>query len=381
MDNRAFISSVIAIAVLITVALGQSQDDILLRRAFFGVGLEKSADGARVTSVFPDSTAADAGIKAGDSLQAVDGQPTASPEAVIAAIGRHKVGDAVKIGFLRAGSSTTIDVKLKPYPFERMANSTVHYGSVASSPGVNLRTIISVPNEQPGRRYPAAMLIGGGSCGSLDTPLNIDIGPVALIHAVGSQGFVTMRVEKSGVGDSGGPPCDSIGFEEELAGYRAALNALRSHPSVDPQRIQLIGISLGGVFVPLLASETNVAGIVVYGTPGAPTPPYPGRSDRFFKEFAKVDVSGAWGRVASRVLVLHGEYDVGEVTNRNVHEAIARTINEGKGVAEFRELARLDHCWSRHVSLEASIDKCGQGEATPAMAEATLAFLRNTASR
>jgi dienelactone hydrolase len=186
-----------------------------------------------------------------------------------------------------------------------------------------------------------------------------------------------MRVDKSGVGDSEGPSCDSIGFEEELAGYRAALAALRSHPSVDPQGIYLLGISMGGVFAPLLAQDTKVAGIVVWGTPGGPTPKYPGRSDRFFQELATVDVSGAWGKVGTRVLVLHGEYDTDPVVSADVHERIAQLVNNsGKGSAEHRELAHLDHCWSRHASLEASKDKCGQGEATSALADAILAFLR-----
>jgi uncharacterized protein len=43
------------------------------------------------------------------------------------------------------------------------------------------------------------------------------------MHTVGSEGFVTTRVEKSGMGDSQGQPCAAIGLFEELAGYQAAL--------------------------------------------------------------------------------------------------------------------------------------------------------------
>ena len=380
MQYRALLTLLILISTLlmpVRIGFGQSDSNALQRRAFFGVGLEKSAEGVRVFAVTPDSTADASGIVVGDVIQAIDGRLMESPEAIVAAIGKRRGGDTVQIRFLRAGSSTTIEAKLKPYPPEQMVNSTVQYGLVEPLRGVNLRTIVSVPDGQPGRRYPAVLLIQGGSCGSIDSPLNVKVAQPGLIHAVGSQGLVTMRVEKSGVGDSGGPPCESIGFDEEMAGYRAALNALRVHPSVDPQRIYLIGISLGGTFAPLLAMETSVAGIVVYGTPGAPTPPYPGRSDRFFQEFARADVSGAWTRFSGRVLVLHGEYDVGVVTSRSVHEGIARAVNSGKGFAEFRELAGLDHCWTRHASLEASVDKCGQGqESTPVLADLVLKFIR-----
>jgi dienelactone hydrolase len=196
------------------------------------------------------------------------------------------------------------------------------------------------------------------------------------MHTVGSQGFVTMRVEKSGVGDSQGEPCASIGYTEELAGYQAALKALRSHPAVDRERIYLVGISLGGVFAPLLAAETHVAGIIVWGTLAAPPPGYPGRSERFFQEFAKVDVPAAWAKVDTRVLVLHGEFDINNVTTRGTHELIAATINQAHpGSAHFKEFAGLDHCWTRHPSFEASKDRCGQGQETQLLQNEILSFL------
>jgi dienelactone hydrolase len=196
------------------------------------------------------------------------------------------------------------------------------------------------------------------------------------MHTIGSQGFVTMRVDKSGVGDSQGAPCDSIGYKEELAGYQAALSALRSHASVNPDRIYLLGISLGGVFAPILAEETKVAGISVYGTSSGPPPVYPGRSERFFKEFASVDVADAWTKASTRVQVLQGEYDNDPYTNRG--KDIVTIVNKSsRGTATFTQLAGLDHCWSRHASLEASIDKCGQGQPTTALSDAILAFLRS----
>jgi dienelactone hydrolase len=364
------------------LASGQSvapvaEADPLPRRGYFGVGLEKAPEGARVFAVSPGSTAAEAGIVAGDVIYGIDGSPAITPESVVTAIGRHRGGEVVTISLVRKGGRETLVATLKPYPGEQMANATLQYSSVTALPSVRLRTIVSVPSGAAGKRYPAVLLIQGGGCGSIDTPLSPDVGQTGLMHAIGSQGFITMRVEKSGVGDSQGLACDSIGFKEELAGYQAALKALRAHPSVDPQKVYLLGISLGGVFAPLLAAETKVAGISVYGTPAAPPPAYPGRSARFFEEFAPVDVRSAWTRVGTRVQVLHGEYDDDPVTNRSAHESIANLVNSsGPGSAEFLELAALDHCWSRHASLEISRNRCGQGENTSALSDAVLAFLR-----
>jgi len=360
--------------------LAQLGDDPLPRRGYFGVGLEKADNGARVSSVAPDSTAAAVGIVVGDVIEAVDRHPATAPEVVVTLIGRHKGGESVEIELRRDGNRRTVNAILKPFPFEQMADATVHYSSVVALPEVRLRTILSIPARPSDNRFPAVLLIQGGGCGSIDSPFSPTIAQPGLIHTIGAQGFVTMRVEKSGVGDSQGAPCESIGFKEELAGYQAALRALRSHPSVNPDRVYLLGISLGGVFAPLLAAETKVAGISVYGTLSVPPPPYPGRSERFFQEFAPLDLLGAWAKVATRVQVLHGEYDNDPYTNRAAHEAIVTAVNNSfRDSAMFTELPGLDHCWSRHVSLQASTDKCGQGQPSTALSDSILAFLRSGA--
>jgi dienelactone hydrolase len=354
----------------------QSGEDPLPRRGYFGVGLEKAENGARVFSVAPDSTAGVMGIVVGDIIEAVDGHPATSPEVVAAAIGRHRSGESVKIDLRSDANRRTISATLKQFPLEQMANATILYGSVAALPDVRLRTILSLPTGPPIRRFPAVLLIQGGGCNSIETPLNLNVAQPGLMQAIGSQGFVTMRVEKSGVGDSQGAPCDSIGFKEELAGYQAALAALRSHPSVNPDQIYLLGISLGGVFAPLLAAETKVAGISVWGTSPGPPPIYPGRSERFFREFASVDVAGAWTKANTRVQVLQGEYDNDPYTNRGV-EIVAIVNNSSHGSATFAKLPGLDHCWSQHASLEASMDKCGQGQPSTALGDSILAFLHS----
>ena len=81
--------------------------------------------------------------------------------------------------------------------------------------------------------------------------------------AAGS-GMVVMRVEKPGVGDSEGPDCRVGGLEDERASHLAGLRALRSMPNVDPNRIYVMGGSIGGALAPLLASEQaeGIAGVI-----------------------------------------------------------------------------------------------------------------------
>jgi dienelactone hydrolase len=255
-----------------------------------------------------------------------------------------------------------------------MEGARVEYGSVVVSEGNRLRTIVSIPSNATSP-LPAVLLIQGGGCGSIEIPVGQMTGQPELVHAIGRQAFITMRVEKSGVGDSEGPPCSAISYYEELAGYQAALRTLTSHSAVDPNRIFLLGISLGGTFAPIVARENRIAGVVVFGTLAGPPPTFPGRSRQFFQEFAGVDVLAAWRAVAAPVLVIHGEYD--EVTTQASHTKIASAVNLAHpGRARHVELPSLDHCWSKHASREASINNCGGGEKTTDLSDLILGFLR-----
>src|SRR5262245_39108915 len=103
MKKRWLILLCIGLRTLSYSVWAQSEDDPLPRRGYFGVGLEKATNGARVFSVAPDSTAAAVGIVIGDVIEVVDGRPAATPEAVVASIGHHRSGESVKIDLSRDG--------------------------------------------------------------------------------------------------------------------------------------------------------------------------------------------------------------------------------------------------------------------------------------
>jgi dienelactone hydrolase len=265
-------------------------------------------------------------------------------------------------------------VALRPFPRETIPGAVLDYASVTLDDGTRLRTIVSVPDAQS-RRFPALLLLQGGGCGSVDVPMAPAVGPAGLMRTIATQSFVTMRVELSGVGDSQGPPCDTIGYRQELAGYRAALAALKRHPRVDPDRIVLLGLSLGGAFAPTLAREQPVRGIIVFGTLATPPSPYPGRSEQFFREFASVDVAADWAAIDARVLILHGEFDENTTSAEHALRIAAIVNGRHRGAAVRREFEGLDHCWTRQASMEQSRGHCGTGAATTAVDDAILEFL------
>jgi dienelactone hydrolase len=346
----------------------------LPRRAWFGVALAPHESGAVVTSVVPGSSAAAEGIQAGDVIRAVDGTVPRSPDDVVGAVSRHRAGETAVIDLVRAGVTERRTVALRSLPLETLPGVRFDYGAVTLADGSRLRTIVSVPERQEGR-LPAVLLLQGGGCGSVDTPMAADFGQSGLVRTIAAQGFVTMRVEKSGVGDSQGPPCSAIGYAQELDGFRSALAALKQRPPVDPNRVYLLGISLGGVFAPLIAGENRVRGIIVYGTLVVPPSGYPGRSDRFFREFASVDLAAAWSSVDARVLVLRGEFD--DTAREADHARIAALVNaRHPDAATHRELPGLDHGWTRHDTMEQSRQNPGRGKEVATLADAILGFLR-----
>lgn len=358
-----------------TMLSAQAPDGGLPRRAWLGVALGPAEGGAAVTSVVDGSPAAAAGLRAGDVIRSVDGAAMRAPGEVIAAILRHAIGATASLQIVRAGQPQQQAITVGRLPSETLPGVTFEYGAVTLSDGSRLRTIVSVPSGSQAA-LPAVLLLPGGGCGSIDVPMAPDSGAGSIVRRIAARGFVTFRVEKSGVGDSRGPACDAIGYMQELEGYRAALAALKRHPSVDAAQVYLLGISLGGVFAPTLAGESAVRGIVVWGTPSGPPSPYPGRSDRFFHEIASADIRGAWSRVSSRVLVLHGEFDEGLADTDHAARIVAAVNASHPGAARDVRFDGLDHCWTWHESFERSRGRCGQGKEVSSVSDAVLAFLR-----
>lgn len=69
-------------------------------------------EGAYVNSVNADSPAADAGLKEGDIVTAVDDTPITSADGLIIAAREHAIGDTVTLTVVRDGKTMEVDVKL-----------------------------------------------------------------------------------------------------------------------------------------------------------------------------------------------------------------------------------------------------------------------------
>jgi alpha-beta hydrolase superfamily lysophospholipase len=172
----------------------------------------------------------------------------------------------VQIGIVRAGERSTRAAALQPRPRETSPYADVIYDSVAVR-GARRRTIVTRPHRSG--RLPAVMFMQGLGCYSLDnTPRSEGYG--AVISALEQRGIVTMRVEKTGEGDSEGPACSDPGSlpDLEAAGWLAGLRALKQYDFVDPEKVFVFAHSMGPVTGSLWLGEEKVRGFMAVETVG-----------------------------------------------------------------------------------------------------------------
>ena len=77
-----------------------------------GMGMRSRAKGVPVQKVEPNSPAAAAGVRVGDLIRSVDGEPVREGSDLQQVLVKREVGDRVKLGILRASKSLEIEVEL-----------------------------------------------------------------------------------------------------------------------------------------------------------------------------------------------------------------------------------------------------------------------------
>ena len=330
---------------------------------------------------------------------------------------------------------------LPPLPREEIPGVELEYGSVVTDRGHRLRTIVSRP-KGAASRLPAILMLGWLSCDSVERPVGRLYGHHQLMHGIAAEsGYVFMRVEKPGVGDSDGPPCAEADLADELAGYRAGLRELKRRDDVDPGRVVLLGISNGGGIAPLVAEGELVAGIIATGgwvktwyehmieherrrmaleglapgevnsrlkgfqelytaylidkkTPGeaiaerphlrsiwydAPAHQY-GRPAAFYQQLQELNLEEAWSKVDVPVLVVYGEFDW--IMSREDHGMIVEIVNRRRpGTARLEVIPRMHHSFFVHDTREQSFRDYASGRFDPKVLAVMVSWLRGLAAR
>jgi len=248
-----------------TLAAGEVRGE-LPRRAHVGIGMAPVPDGetgAMIGFLAPNGPAAESGLEPGDRVVRAGDAEIKSNEEFIGLIKSASKGGDMPLRIVRDGEEMELVLRAKSLPLEEHEGLEVIYDDVDLG-DARLRSIVLKP-EGDGP-FPAVLMIQGLNCMSIEALSSKDNFLWQVPDRIARAGFVVFRVEKSGMGDSTGSPCQMINFEEELDGYREALRAVKAYPFVDSENVFLFGHSMGGVFAPLLAKESPVRGISVYGT-------------------------------------------------------------------------------------------------------------------
>jgi pimeloyl-ACP methyl ester carboxylesterase len=106
---------------------------------------------------------------------------------------------------------------------------------------------------------------------------------VRIIDEFAHHGFVTMRVDKPGQGDSEGGPTHDMDFETELNGYGQTLMALKGLDFVDPDNVIIFGHSMGGMMGPKAST-----------TPGRTTSIFASLPPRTWPRLGESSAAGQW---------------------------------------------------------------------------------------
>ncbi|HSF14126.1 MAG TPA: alpha/beta fold hydrolase [Vicinamibacteria bacterium] len=219
--------------------------------------------GLEVLDLADRSPAASAGVQDGDVIVAVNGRTFAKPYVGEDLLRRLDGGDRARLSIRRGSSQVEVEFRPQAEPLENLEGVTSTYAVLDVPDGSRLRTIVTRPDGAVGR-LPAVFLVQWVSCGSIE--IRSPGATRDVIRAMAERtGAALLRVERSATGDSEGPACHELDYDTELTHYRHAFDALTRQEGIDPQRIVIMGMSLGSTVAPLVARGKTIAGITVGG--------------------------------------------------------------------------------------------------------------------
>jgi len=254
------------VSLLIFTAISLYSSAQLQRKPLFGARIEYVAEngqpGCKVLQVVRGTSAA-LKLQANDLIVQIGNQGFQSADEFINLFLNYETGKDIKLTVIRGKKKLTLKGIVVARPYETDDNATVIYDE-ANYKGGQLRVIINKPLKQ--EKMPAMLFIPGYTCSSIDELTN-DHPYKRIIDAYVDGGYVTLRIEKSGLGDSKNTPaCESCDLLDEIENFEVGLKKLKSLAYVDTNRIIIYGHSMGGIIAPAISAKHSVAGVVVYGT-------------------------------------------------------------------------------------------------------------------
>lgn len=221
--------------------------------------------GVALPQVFPNTSAAEAGLQSGDVLLTANHIPLRGPQDIGPLLKSQGVGADVVFDVLREGKVSAVTVRFKEAPRETSAEFEIIYES-ANIDGFLRRLILTKPKgDGP---FPVVVLMGGLGCYSVDVAPPQPFAYRDILYDFTRNGFATVRIEKTGMGDSQGEPCSQQSFFDETHGLTEGIKSLDRFKWMDKSRMIYFGHSMGGLTSPVVYQDIPCAGIVAIATSG-----------------------------------------------------------------------------------------------------------------
>lgn len=205
------------------------------------------------------------GIAVGDVLVQLNGTPTPANGEFLAVLRGLRSGSPIEARGFRGATPFARKGVLQGRPLERTAS----WETIAAEVTVaQRRRRVLITRPLSSGPHPMLLVVGGIGPYTFDGPLaTIPYAPI--FRRFADAGWVTVRVDKPGQGDSEGGDISELVFDDELAGYREALKLMLRAPYVDTSRVVVFGHSMGGSHSAVLASEfPQIKGVAASATIG-----------------------------------------------------------------------------------------------------------------
>lgn len=249
----------IAVPLLLLASLGL-QADALPRKPMLGIQFEPGT--LKVRAAVPGGSA-EGNVLPGDEITAIGEQAVTAIAQITGIMSRKATNEKVTFTIKRGTETIKKEITLKERPREVSPDYDVIYSHVVSN-GKRIRTIMTKPKKEG--KFPVFMMMQGLGQFSMDYPLS-GSGPYdVFLRNFAKQDFVTLRVEKPGMGDAEGGPYVETDFKTEGDVYLQALRAVKKESFVDPEKVFVFGHSMGGVFGPYVLSQEKVRGFITAST-------------------------------------------------------------------------------------------------------------------
>lgn len=380
-------------------------------RKQFNVAVEK---GVVLTAIVPGGAAEKAQLKPGDIVVRVQGETVESLPGFMKGMRKFGAGDTVKFTVVREGAETTAEVTLNPRPLENWPDVDVVYDS-AGDAGKRVRLIVTKPKDAG--KHPAVMLIQGLGPNPIEF-MGQGANPIkSFVAELTKAGFVVVRAERFGVGDSEGTDVHENSIATDVASFRAALTKTSKLDFVDPAKVFVFAHSSGAAIAPMVVKDLPIKGLVTFAAFARPWKEHtmdaylrdwklelkkedeikeltalatlfneecyakkkapaqiladnpqlkPFMADsvqedtyimgihyKFIQELANLDLGAAWGTVKSPVLAVWGEADW--AASQTDSELIASIVNKSApNKGKFVALPKTDHVFGLAEDQEES---------------------------